>query len=306
MMPILLFGPNGQVGWELRRTLAALGPVITVSRQETDLADPDAIRSTIRVAGPRLIVNAAAYTAVDKAETETDLALAINGTAVGVMAEEAKRCGVPLVHYSTDYVFDGKATRPLRESDPVAPLNAYGRSKLAGEEAIRGSGLAAHLIFRCCWVYTNRGQNFLRTMQRLAGERDDVRVVSDQLGSPTWARLIAEATALVLATTRGRGGWDALADRGGTYHLAAAGSCSWYDFAAAIIAASPRADGSVARVTPIPTCAYPTPAARPAYSVLATEALQEAFGITLPSWRQGLMLCLDRPLHDAVPPSQDA
>jgi dTDP-4-dehydrorhamnose reductase len=293
MPAILLFGRTGQVGWELQRSLASLGALTVLGHDDVDLGRPAAIRDAVRAVQPRLIVNAAAYTAVDKAEDEPDLAHAINGDAVGVMADEAKRLGAALVHYSTDYVFDGTATTPLTETRPVAPLNAYGRSKLAGEEAIRDSGLARHLIFRTCWVYADRGKNFLKTMQRLAAERDELRVVADQRGSPTWARQIAEATALVLAASRRDDGWEDLASRAGTYHLAAAGDCTWHDFATAIVAASPRADGSTAHVLPISTSEYPTPAKRPAYSVLDTDALHRAFGIRLPHWRQGLRLCLD-------------
>ncbi|NJO55587.1 MAG: dTDP-4-dehydrorhamnose reductase [Rhodospirillales bacterium] len=292
MQPILLFGPNGQIGWELQRTLAPLGPVAALNRKDLDLANHQAIRSAINDLKPRLIVNAAAYTAVDKAETESEAAMAVNATAVGVMAEEAKRIDSALVHYSTDYVFDGRISQPRRESDSVAPANAYGRTKLAGENAIIGSGCQAYLIFRTCWVYADRGSNFLRTIQRLAGERDELRVVDDQLGSPTWARLIAETTAQVLAMTQHQSGWATLAERGGIYHLAADGICSWFDFARAIVAATPRNDGTLARVLPIPSSDYPTPAARPAYSVLDTSALQSAFGLRLPDWQQGLALCL--------------
>ncbi|MFO1153184.1 MAG: dTDP-4-dehydrorhamnose reductase [Rhodospirillales bacterium] len=291
MAPILLLGRQGQVGWELARTLAPLAPVIGLARDDLDLADPDAIRRAVRRAQPRLIVNAAAYTQVDKAETETELAMAINGTAPGILAEEAKRAGAALVHYSTDYVFAGSGDRPWREDDAVAPLNAYGVSKLAGEQAIAATG-GRHLIFRTAWVYADRGRNFLKTMQRLALERDELRVVADQHGAPTWARLIAEATALVLAATRHRDGWDALAERGGLYHLTSGGQTTWCDFAEAIVAASAPAGERRARVVGIATSEYPTPAKRPAYSVLDCSRLADSFGIGLPDWRDGLALCL--------------
>ncbi len=303
MAAILLLGRQGQVGWELARTLAPLGPVIALARADLDLRDADAIRRTVRSARPRLIVNAAAYTEVDRAETQAELAMAINGLAPAVLAEEAKRLGAALVHYSTDYVFDGTGDRPWRENDPIAPVNAYGASKHAGEEAIAACGVD-HLIFRTAWVYTNRGRNFLKTMQRLARERDELRVVADQHGAPTWARLIAEATALVLAASRHGDGWETLADRGGLYHLTAAGETTWCGFADAIVAASARATdeeaqadeeaqgGRRARVVAIPTSDYPTPAKRPAYSVLDCSRLAETFGIRLPDWRDGLALCL--------------
>jgi dTDP-4-dehydrorhamnose reductase len=217
--------------------------------------------------------------------------MAINGTAPGILAEEAKRLGAGLVHYSTDYVFDGTENRPWREDDAVAPLNAYGASKLVGEQAIAASGVR-HLIFRTAWVYADRGRNFLKTMQRLALERDELRVVNDQRGAPTWARLIAEATALVLAATgRGDDGWSTLADRSGLYHLTAAGETTWCGFAEAIVDRLPAEDRR-ARVVGIATGEYPTPAKRPAYSVLDCSRLARDFGIRLPDWRDGLALCL--------------
>lgn len=294
MRPILLLGREGQLGWELARTLAPLAPILGLAHADLDLAEPDAIRSVVRATRPRLIVNAAAYTQVDKAETEPELAMAINGTAPGILAEEAKRVGAALVHYSTDYVFDGAGDRPWREDDPVAPLNAYGASKLLGEQAVAATG-APHLIFRTAWVYADRGRNFLKTMQRLAVERDELRVVDDQRGSPTWARLIAEATALVLAAAGcGDDGSSALAERGGLYHLTATGETTWCGFAEAIIAASAPPDRRPARVVGIATRDYPTPAKRPAYSVLDCGRLTQSFGIRLPDWRDGLMLCLGR------------
>ncbi|MFA7240015.1 MAG: dTDP-4-dehydrorhamnose reductase [Sulfuricellaceae bacterium] len=282
---ILLTGKNGQVGWELQRTLAPLGEVVAVDRQALDLANPDAIRAVIRDVKPQLIVNPAAYTAVDKAESEPDLAQAVNGTAPGIMAEEAKRLGAALIHYSTDYVFDGAKEGVYVEDDPTAPLNVYGRTKLAGEQAILASG-AAHLILRTSWVYGARGKNFLLTMLRLAKEREELKIVADQIGAPTWSRHIAETTAQILAQRIGL--WPELA---GLYHFSAGGSTSWHGFAAAIVEL-----GGIApqpRLIPIPTTEYPLPAARPKNSLMSNESLAAAFGLTMPDWNVSLRLCMD-------------
>lgn len=287
MTRILLTGIGGQVGWELRRTLQPLGEVVACDRRMLDLADPDSIRGVLRDIRPALIVNPAAYTAVDKAESEAELAQAINGSAPGILAEEAKRLDALLVHYSTDYVFDGTKTAPYAEDDPTAPLGAYGRGKLAGEAAIRAAG-CRHLIFRTCWVYGARGHNFLRTMLRLAREREALRVVDDQHGAPTWSRMIAETTTLALALARRDG-------QQGTYHLAAAGATSWHGFASAIVAAA-CARGILDRATPVRRIAsadFPTPARRPANSRLACTRLREDFGLQLPDWESQLQLCLD-------------
>lgn len=285
MTRILLTGIHGQVGWELQRTLQPLGAVVACDRQTLDLADPDRLRTTLRDISPTLIVNPAAYTAVDKAESEPELAQAINGTAPGILAEEAKRLDALLVHYSTDYVFDGAKTTPYVEDDPTAPLGAYGRSKLAGEEAIRASG-CRHLIFRTCWVYGARGHNFLRTMLRLARERDELRVVDDQHGTPTWSRMIAETTALALARHK---------DQQGIYHLAASGATTWHGFASAIITeASTR--GLLGRTIPVRRIAsadFPTPTRRPANSRLDCARLARDFGLSLPDWEAALRFCLD-------------
>lgn len=284
MTRILLTGINGQVGWELARALAPLGEVIAVDRHALDLADADRIRALVREAKPAVIVNPAAYTAVDKAESEPELALAINGTAPGILAEEAKRLGALLVHYSTDYVFDGAQAEPYAEDAPTAPLGVYGKSKLAGERAVQAAG-CRHLIFRTCWVYGLRGHNFLRTMLRLAGERDELRVVADQHGAPTWSRQIAEATALALARHAGQQG---------IYHLAAAGATTWHGFASALLAAA-HARGMIPRlpaVQAIMTAEYPTPARRPAHSLLAGTRLAADFGLALPTWETQLQLCL--------------
>jgi dTDP-4-dehydrorhamnose reductase len=284
MMRILLSGINGQVGWELQRTLQPLGEVIALERSRFDLADADGMRSVVRELKPTHIVNPAAYTAVDKAESEADLALAINGTAPGVLAEEARRLGALLVHFSTDYVFAGDAAAPYAEDAPTAPISSYGRSKLAGEHAIAASG-CRHLIFRTAWVYGLRGHNFLRTMLRLARERDELRVVDDQHGAPTWSRMIAEATALALARHDGQQG---------IYHLAAAGATTWHGFAAALLARATEV-GALDRVPPVRRIAsaeFSTPAQRPAYSLLSCRRLEQDFGIALPDWELQLRLCL--------------
>ncbi|MCK5623860.1 MAG: dTDP-4-dehydrorhamnose reductase, partial [Alphaproteobacteria bacterium] len=268
-MTILLLGANGQVGWELRRALAPLGPVRALERAEADLADPDALSRAVRETAPSLIVNAAAYTAVDRAEEDEALARTINADAPGLLAEEAKRLGIALVHYSTDYVFDGVGELPAMESDLTDPLNAYGRTKLAGEAAIRDSG-CAHLILRTSWVYSMRGANFLLTVRRLAGELEEMRIVADQTGAPTWARGIAGATALILARCGAPAETGILAEKGGLYHLTASGETTWHGFADAIVEWL-RATGQPVRckqVHPIPTSDYPTPARRPANSLL--------------------------------------
>ena len=287
----LLTGATGQLGWELRRTLAPLGPVIAPARAELDLAEPDGIRAALQHHHPSVIVNAAAYTAVDRAEAEAELAHAINAAAPVILAEEAARSGALLVHFSTDYVFDGAAERPYREADRPNPLNVYGRSKRAGERAIEEVG-GTHLIFRTSWVYGMRGSNFLRSMLRLAREREEMRVVDDQIGAPTWSRMIAEATALVLAQIAGAG-WELPSDAGGVYHLTAGGETNWYGFAQAILERDPAREEQRCRtLRPIPTSEYPTPAARPRFSVLDNQRIAERFGIRLPHWRTQLELAM--------------
>lgn len=289
---ILLTGGTGQVGWELARALAPLGRVVTPGRAALDLADEPSIRRTVRDTRPALIVNAAAHTAVDRAESEPALAHAINAEAPRVLAEEAARTGALVVHYSTDYVFDGSAGSPYLESAPPAPINTYGETKLAGERAMEHVG-APHLIFRTSWVYGRRGANFLRTMLRLAREREELRIVADQRGAPTWSRMIAEATALVLAQCRAAGGFALPADAGGIYHLTAGGETTWCDFARAILAADPaRQEHRCRAVVPIATEAYPTPARRPRYSVLDNARLERDFGVRLPGWEQQLTLAM--------------
>lgn len=287
---ILLIGATGQVGWELRRTLACLGRVTAASicgsvGPRVDLTDAHDLRELITRERPWMLVNAAAHTAVDKAESEEELAQAINGDALGVMGDAAKAVGAGVVHYSTDFVFSGSSERPYQESDAPNPLGVYGRTKLDGERQLLSSGAQA-LIFRTSWVYGARGQNFLLTMQSLMRDRDQLQVVDDQVGSPTWSRLLAEATAQVLAQlVAGRIG---LSEVGGLYHLTCAGETSWYGFAQAICEAA----GQPCRVEPIPSSEYPTPARRPAYSVLDNSRFRETFGLAMPDWRHALDLCL--------------
>jgi dTDP-4-dehydrorhamnose reductase len=290
-MKILLFGKNGQVGWELRRTLAPLAQVTAVDYPEINFTVPAVLRALVNSTNPSVVVNAAAYTAVDKAETETELCRQVNAVAPGVLAEAAKKVGALMVHYSTDYIFDGTNTLPYVETDAPNPLGAYGRSKLEGDRAVKASG-ADHLIFRPCWVYGARGQNFMLTMQRLAREREKLRVVGDQLGCPTWSRMIAETTALALKQVL------ADADRSaynGEYHLAAFGQTSWHGFASRIIELMPEAERKCRAVEQITTPEYPTPAKRPANSVLDCGKLQKTFGLRLPHWETSLRQVLDQP-----------
>jgi dTDP-4-dehydrorhamnose reductase len=290
-MKILLFGKNGQVGWELCRTLAPLAQVTAVDYPEINFTVPAVLRALVAATNPSVVVNAAAYTAVDKAETEPELCRQVNTIAPGVLAEAAKKVGALMVHYSTDYIFDGTNTLPYVETDTPNPLGAYGRSKLEGDRAVKASG-ADHLIFRLCWVYGARGQNFMLTMQRLARERETLRVVGDQLGCPTWSRMIAETTALALKQVL------AGADRSaynGEYHLAAFGQANWAEFASRIIEWMPEAERKCRVVEKITTSEYPTPAKRPAYSVLDCGKLQKTFGLRLPHWETSLRQVLDQP-----------
>lgn len=287
---ILILGGDGQVAWELRRCLASLGEVIAVGRRTMphalDLEQPESIAPLIEALRPTWIVNAAAHTAVDKAETEVEAATRINANAPGLLAQAAGRVGALLVHYSTDYVFDGSATRPYTEDDTPNPQGVYGRSKLDGERAIENAG-GDYLILRTAWVYGARGQNFLRTMRRLARERDELRVVADQRGAPTWARHIAEATAQTLTQLgEDRAAWHT---QTGIYHLTSAGEATWHAFAEAIIEHQRQHETvKVAKVTAIDTADYPTPAQRPAYSVLDNSKLAATFGVRLPDWREAL------------------
>jgi dTDP-4-dehydrorhamnose reductase len=285
---ILLTGVNGQVGFELARTLQGLGRVVAVDRAGLDLGDLDQIRRVVREVKPSLIVNPAAYTAVDKAESDVDAAMRANGEAPGVLAEEAKRLNAALVHYSTDYVFDGTKDGAYVEDDAVNPQNIYGKSKLAGEQAIAASG-CDHLIFRTSWVYGARGKNFLLTMLRLGAERDELSVVADQIGAPTWSVTIAALTANVLAQSMS-GADDWWAEKSGVYHLTASGSTSWHGFAQAIFDISdlPKKPN----VKAIPASSYPTPAARPANSRMSNDKLASTFGVRAPDWQDALRLCL--------------
>lgn len=280
------------MGWELVRVLAAAGEVLTPGRGVLDLSDADSVRRAFRAAAPALVVNAGAYTAVDRAEAEPELARAVNAVAPGILAEEAARAGVPIVHFSTDYVFDGSKGTPYTEDDPPSALGVYGRTKHEGEESVEAAG-GAHLVLRTSWVYGTRGHNFLRTMLRMARERDELRVVADQIGAPTWSRMLAEATAAILAPFRSGQGWVLPEELSGVYHLAASGETSWHGFAEAILAGDPqRAEQRARRVVPITSDEYPTPARRPRYSVLAGSHTQRVFAVTLPDWREQLDLCL--------------
>lgn len=292
-MKILLTGGNGQVGWELVRALLPLGEVIVTNRAQADLSDLDNLRRTVQKYSADVIVNAAAYTAVDKAETEESLAFLINAEALGVLAEEAKKTGALLVHYSTDYVFDGTKISAYAEDDVPNPVNIYGQSKLAGEKAVQATG-ADYLILRTSWVYAARGHNFLKTVLRLAAEREELNIVADQIGSPTWARLIAETTAHVIRQSmleRRSGSFDS-----GLYHLTSASETSWHGFAQTIVDIVRQQGNQSLKnriINPIPTADYPLPAKRPANSLLATGRLERHFGLKMPAWDKALKLCME-------------
>ena len=284
---ILIFGAAGQVGRELQRSFAGAGEIVACNRSSVDLSSEDQVRSTIRRVAPEVILNAAAYTAVDKAESEPELAMAINAVAPRVMAEEALRCNALLVHYSTDYVFDGTKSSPWIETDDTNPLSSYGASKLAGEEAIRKVG-GRYLIFRTSWVYGPHGQNFLFTMLRLARQRDELRIVNDQLGAPTTSIALADATRSIVDGVLEEKSGPA-EDWAGVYHMTCSGSVSWCGFARAIFErAGDLLEGKLPRVVGIPSSEYPTPARRPQNSVLNCEKLRDRFSITLPSWQDAL------------------
>jgi dTDP-4-dehydrorhamnose reductase len=301
-VPILLTGKNGQIGFELERLLPRLGQLVAMNRQELDLSRPAEVRRVIRELRPRLIINAAAYTAVDQAETDQAAARCINAEVPAILAEEAKKIGAALVHYSTDYVFDGSKNSPYLEDDPPNPVSIYGLTKLQGEEAIRQIGVP-HLIFRTAWVYATRGRNFLLTILRLGSQKDELRIVSDQVGAPTWCHEIAYATVSALQNHA----WDSdpdslLSTVSGTYHMTASGSTTWFGFAQAICEEAEHSPSNlpwvaeatsgcplaVRRILPITTTEYPTPARRPPYSVLSNERLFQTFGLRLPAWRDQL------------------
>ncbi len=298
-MNILLLGPNGQLGWELQRSLAPLGQVVALDRHGGDglcgdLADAEGLAATVRALRPRVIVNAGAYTAVDRAESEPELAHRINADAPAVLAREAAACGALLLHYGTDYIFDGSGSRPWREMDATGPLSVYGRTKLAGEQAIVQSG-CAHLILRTSWVYAARGGNFARTMLRLGAERERLTVIDDQWGAPTGAELIADVSAHAIAQVLRQPG------KAGIYHLAAAGETTWFSYAKYVLAGAKHAQPAIKLivndVTPIATTDYPTAAQRPHNSRLDTRKLQAAFGLVLPPWQDGVRRMLQEILQ---------
>jgi len=312
-LKILLTGKNGQIGHDLRILLSKLGTLTALDRQQLDLATPDSIRAAIRELRPNLIVNAAAYTAVDRAESEPELAQAVNGDALEVMAQEARAIGAVIVHYSTDYVFDGTKQTPYVETDATNPINVYGKTKLAGEQALQSSGVP-YIIFRTSWVYGTRGRNFLLTILKLASEQEELRIVDDQIGAPTWSRTIADATCRILGQIGdSKSARSRLENRSGIYHLTAAGEATWFGFARAILeecANSPKLEGwyteatqgmplKTKRVIPIPSAEFPVPARRPANSLLCNSKVKSVFGIELPDWRTQLRLAiLEDPLED--------
>ena len=289
-MKILLLGKNGQVGWELQRALAPLGEVVALDFDSpapltADFSQPESLAATVRAVAPQIIVNAAAHTAVDKAESEPAFARALNAASPAVLAREAAVLGAWLMHYSTDYVFDGSGTTPWLETSPTGPLSVYGATKLEGEETIRASG-CRHLIFRTSWVYAARGGNFAKTMLRLAQERDRLTVIDDHIGSPTGADLLADLTAHALRAALAR------PELAGTYHAVAQGETSWHGYARHVIEFA-RASGQPIKVAPeavvaVPTSAFPTPARRPANSRMNTRKLRDAFGVNLPAWQVGV------------------
>lgn len=294
-MKILLTGKDGQLGWELERTLQTLGSVHAFDRNSLDLSSADQIRSTIGDVQPTLIINAAAYTAVDKAESDQSQAMLINATAPAIMAEEAKKIGAALIHYSTDYVFDGNDSSPYLETDQTSPVNVYGETKLAGENAISNAEIP-YLILRTSWVYAARGENFLLTMLRLMHERNSLSIVSDQHGAPTWSRTIAEATGQMIAQLVKNNPTDlsTFKQYSGIYHLTAQGETSWYEFALSILnrAAVLQDQQNKIRISPIPSSEYPVPAKRPSNSTLSLDKIEQTFGLKLPHWENALALCL--------------
>ncbi|MBZ5490863.1 MAG: dTDP-4-dehydrorhamnose reductase [Acidobacteriia bacterium] len=295
-LKIVIVGRNGQLAREANQRFQGLGQMICLGRPEFDLLDVNSVREEIRKIKPTVIVNTAAYTAVDQAESEPEAAMKINSEAPAAMADEAKRLDALFITYSTDYVFDGKSATPYSETNPTAPLNVYGASKLSGERAVEAVG-GNHLIFRTSWVYGARGKNFLKTILKLAAERPELRIVDDQVGAPTWSRDLADATRKIIEKLVARSSsartsiGEALGDRRGIYHMTASGSVSWCGFAAAILEEMGKhglSRGTLAKLVPIPSSEYPTPAVRPHNSRLCNEKLKNAFGVTLPAWRESL------------------
>jgi len=300
-LKIVIIGRNGQLAWEANRRFQGLGQIICAGRPEFDLLDLNGMREEIRRIKPTVLVNAAAYTAVDQAESEREAAMKINSEAPAAMAEEVKRLGALFITYSTDYVFDGKSATPYTESDSLSPLNVYGGSKLNGERAVEAVG-GNYLIFRTSWVYGARGKNFLKTILKLAAERPELKIVDDQVGAPTWSRDLADATRKIIEQLAAQSSsaktsiGEALGDRRGIYHMTSAGSVSWYGFAAAIVEEMGKrglSNGALAKLVSIPGSEYPTPAARPHNSRLCNEKLKNAFGVMLPPWRESLAAVMD-------------
>ena len=293
MLRILLIGRSGQLGWELQRCLAPLGEVVTYDYPEIDLAKPASLPALMRGVNPQVIVNSAAYTNVDKAESEAELARQINAISPGVLAEEARRLGAAFIHYSTDYVFDGCKGAPYTESDVPHPLNVYGQTKLEGEQAVQAAG-GAYLILRTSWVYSLRQGGFVTKVLQWAREQETLRIVDDQISSPTWARMLAEATALIIA----QGQNDPvgyLTEKAGLYHLAGSGACSRYEWAQAILELDPKkSEQKVRQLLPAKSSEFPTPAERPLVSVLECGKFEQVFGLRLPEWRGALKLAINR------------
>ena len=293
MLRILLISRSGQLGWELQRCLAPLGEVVTYDYPEIDLAKPASLPALMRGVNPQVIVNSAAYTNVDKAESEAELARQINAISPGVLAEEARRLGAAFIHYSTDYVFDGCKGAPYTESDALHPLNVYGQTKLEGEQAVQAAG-GAYLILRTSWVYSLRQGGFVTKVLQWAREQETLRIVDDQISSPTWARMLAEATALIIA----QGQNDPvgyLTEKAGLYHLAGSGACSRYEWAQAILELDPKkSEQKVRQLLPAKSSEFPTPAERPLVSVLECGKFEQVFGLRLPEWRGALKLAINR------------
>ncbi|GAB4493248.1 MAG: dTDP-4-dehydrorhamnose reductase [Anaerolineales bacterium] len=295
MNRILLLGKHGQLGWELRRTLAPLGEITAIDREEVDLSQPGQLRGVVADVRPQAIVNASAYTDVDGAENRPQLAISVNRDAPAILAEESRRLGIPLIHYSTDFVFDGSLGRAYTETDSPNPLNVYGQSKLEGEQAIQALH-GMYLIFRTSWVYSLRGNGFVSKVLRWAREKQSLRVVDDQTGSPTWARMLAEMTSLSLMQAETRGpNW--LAEQSGIYHLAGNGAATRFEWAQAILALDPLAhEQRCQSLLPAKTEEFPAPAQRPAYSALDCRKFEDTFGLVIPHWRENLQLAMDTSL----------